>query len=273
MRFLMADIKRAFTEPAFLWCLLAGAAMGGFSLFAAALRTAGGPAGLTGASSGGLNGLVGELSAGGLNGLAGASSAEWFRSSQPVLLPFLAPFLAAAPYSTMNLLEEETGYGILLKEKLRQNGYEFRRFLANGLCGGAAVCIPAVLLWVACLVLGCGRGGYGTAEEIREIQSVLLKDFLFGFCFASLSYGLTFTTKKRYLPAASPQVFYFLFIYAFPHLGLADYYPPLLYSPWVLGGAGTGKAGAVFAALLAGGIGLTVYGAFRRIAAAARGSA
>ena len=151
-----------------------------------------------------------------------------FKKSQSLILPFIAPILAAIPYSNMNMLEEDCGYQKLLIVKSSGKRYEVSRFLVNGCIGGLTLLLPVALLYAASAI-----GGW--TNEMGPLLSVLLFDFMFGFSYASVSYGLTFICRKRYLPIVAPQVFYLLFLYAFPYLGLEFIYPPLAFSPWIMG--------------------------------------
>ncbi len=218
MRFLKVDLKRAFTERAFWLCVLAGCLI----------------------AAGSLAVVLGTQS--------GTAASELFRSAQSLLLVFTAPILAALPYAGMLMLEEETGYGPMMKEKLGAGGYEFRRFLVNGLAGGMSLFLPELFLWGCCLAAGLSGGGPGT--KAGRIPGVLLLNFASGFCFASVSYGLGFLNRRRYLPVVMPQVFYLLFTYAFPYLGLTSCYPPLLISPWAAGEIDGNQSHLLLAAML-----------------------
>lgn len=199
MKFIKVDLKRALLEPSFLYTVSFGSIVAVFSFLCVMM----------------MEGKVIE-------------SHLLFQKSQSLILPFIAPILAAVPYSNMIMLEEDCGYQKLLRSKRQGKNYEFPRFFVNGLIGGGVLLIPVALLYGICAVCGFN-------SDLGSLLVVLGYDFCFGFTYASLSYGLTFVCRKRYLPLVTPQVFYLLFIYAFPYLGLDAYYPPLAFSPWILG--------------------------------------
>lgn len=234
MRFVTVDLKRAFTERAFWLCVLAGCVLAAVSL-AAALQADG-----------------------------GSAASDLFRAAQSLLLVFTAPILAAIPYSGMLMSEEETGYGLMMREKLGEGGYEFRRFLVTGLTGGMSLMLPELFLWGGCLAAGMYTHG-GAGPDAAGIPGVMLLNFASGFCFAGVSYGLGFLNRKRYLPVVMPQVFYLLFTYAFPYLGLTSCYPPLLVSPWAAGAIERNQAHILLAAMLLFGLACTGAGKAMRL--------
>ncbi len=196
MRFVISDLKRGFTERNFVLSVFAG-------LFCIALSA-----------------LVVIQ--------AGQDSAfDLFKSTHGLLLPIVAPLLAAFPYSNMTMIEKQSKYKLLMDFRQNDESMIIKRFFTNGIISGFAVLIPSAVLFVLCLFMGLD-------ESISEIVSVLLLNFLFGAAFGSLSYSLTFYTDKRYIPTIAPQVIYLLLIYSFPHLGLEQFYPPLSFSPWIL---------------------------------------
>ena len=150
-----------------------------------------------------------------------------FIVSQSLVLPFIAPLLAALPFSNMSMLEEDSGYKKLLLFKQNKSSYDHKRWLSNGIIGGLAIIFPLFILLGVCRV-------FSPYNDIEQIGGVLLLDFFFGFGYASIAYGLTFVNTKRYIPLVGPQVIYFLLIYALPYLKLETYYPPLSFSPWIL---------------------------------------
>lgn len=196
MRFLLVDLKRCFTERGFLASVLCG-------IFIIAVS------------------MLISL------GQGTTDVSKLFISSHSLILPFIAPILTALPYSNMNMIEKESKYEVLMLFRQNIKGWEFKRFLTNGIVSGACLVIPLIILFVACLFMGLD-------SLINEILSVILLDFIFGFAFGSLSYSLTFVNQKKYIPTIAPQVIYLLLIYAFPYLELELYYPPLCFSPWIL---------------------------------------
>lgn len=154
-------------------------------------------------------------------------ASQAFIVSQSLILPFIAPLLAALPFSNMSMLEADSGYKKLLLSKQNKRSYDHKRWLINGIIGGLAILIPLMMLLMACRV-------FSPYTDLQQIQGVLLLDFVFGFSYASIAYGLTFVNTRRYIPLVAPQVVYLLLIYAMPYLKLEAYYPPLSFSPWIL---------------------------------------
>lgn len=195
MRFIVTDLKRIFTEPAFYISVVLDL----FLLF------------------------------GGMLSVMGTCDSEMlYLSSQSLALPFVAPVLAAMPYAVMIMQEKETRYDTLMKIKLRAGGYELRRMLTCGISGAAALFIPQLILFVVCFFMD-------GIKEFPYDFSVLMMSLTFGFSYAVISYGLTFVNRQRYVPLVMPQVIYLLCIYAFPLLKLERFYPPLDISPTVYG--------------------------------------
>lgn len=154
-----------------------------------------------------------------------ATRAFWV--SQSLILPFIAPLLATLPYSNMNMLEKDSGYLRLLTLKEGKKHYDFKRFMINGTVGGLAIILPLLVLAGICSF-------FSAYQSLEEIIGIICLDFMFGFSYASIAYGLTFVNTKRYIPIVAPQIIYLLFIYAFPYLNLDAYYPPLSFAPWLL---------------------------------------
>lgn len=224
MNFIKTDLKRIFTEPAFIFSLLLGTAL--------------------------LLGAMAYL-------LADGKADNLYISSQALAMPFTAPLLASMPYSVMIMLERETLYSTLMTVKLRKQGYELQRLLICGVSGAAALFIPQLLLFFVCTVVG-GVADFGRAA------SELVLPVTFGFGYAVFSCGLTFVNRQRYVPLVMPQVLYMLCIYAFPYLGLERFYPPLDIAPSIYGGTVSAVRFAVPAALAAAGLLLTIFGVIKR---------
>lgn len=197
MRFIITDLKRALTEKSFVGALL----IGSISL------------------------LIGIV----VYGLEKDSytAGEAFHFSQSFILPFIAPLLVALPYANMSMLEEDSGYKKLLLAKNNMKNYAFERYIVNGIISGLTLLIPLMLLLGVCL-------SFGRYESVKEILLIIGLDFIFGFSYGSLAYGLTFVNSKRYIPTVAPQVIYMLFIYAFPYLNLEKFYPPLSFAPGLI---------------------------------------
>ena len=223
MRFIKTDLKRIFTEPAFFLSI----ALGTLILFGAMVY------------------------------LLGAEAGEkLYTLSQAFALPFVAPLLAAMPYSVMIMQERETLYVTLMMIKLRKSGYELQRFFTAGISGAAALFIPQLALFCVCAVLG------GVSNFSNSLAELILP-ITFGFGYAVFSYGLTFVNKQRYVPLVMPQVLYMLCIYAFPYISLERFYPPLDIAPSINGGTISSMRFVVPAALTAAGIFLTVFGVIK----------
>ncbi len=197
MKFLKTDLKRSFSEPAFFL----GAILGIISLFAPAVYF-----------------MLTDTSADGI-----------YSRAQSLVLPFAAPLLAAMPYSTMIMLEKETHYRMMMNAKFQGKSYEFIRLLVCGISGGAVLFIPQLLLFAFCAVSG-------QIDDIPLRAQELVLPMCFGAGYAVFSYGLTFVNRQRYIPTAIPQVIYLFCVYAFPHLKLERFYPPLDISPAIYGG-------------------------------------
>lgn len=225
MKFFKIDLKRAFSEPTFFLSLV----LGMISLFGAAaylLASGSYPQGL-------------------------------YASAQSLVLPFAAPLLAAMPYSAMIMQERETRYRIMITIKMRKSGFEFRRLAVCGISGAAVLLIPQLVLFIACAVMG-------EIPDFGRAAAELILPVTFGFGYAVFSYGLTFVNTQRYVPMVMPQVLYLLCVYAFPHIKLERFYPPLDISPAIYGGEISADRFAVPAVLTAAAIVLTVYGSLRR---------
>lgn len=161
--------------------------------------------------------------------LSGGNTDDLYSSANALALPFVAPVLAAMPYSVMIMQEKETRYGMLMTIKLRKKGYELLRLLTCGISGAAALLIPRAVLLIVCIAMGA-------AGNIQDALAGLILPVTFGFGYAAFSYGLTFVNRQRYVPLIMPQVIYLLCIYAFPYLKLQKIYPPLDISPEIYGG-------------------------------------
>lgn len=196
MKFLLIDLKRIFTEPAFYISLI-------------------------------LNGL---LLLGSLIYLAVTGENEnLYNHAQAFVFPFSAPLLAAVPYSVMIMQERETRYKMLMIIKLRRNGYYFSRFFTCGISGASALLLPQLVLFLVCAFMG-------EIADYTDAVCGLILPVTFGFAYAVLSYGLTFVNRQHYVPMIMPQVLYLLCVYAFPYLKLERFYPPLDISPSIYGG-------------------------------------
>lgn len=227
MKFFITDLKRAFSERNFFITIFIGI----LSVFLPAVYLF----------------LEGNL-----------ISFDFFKGSHGMILPFIAPILAAIPYSNMNMIEEKSGFDFLMFYRQGKKRWEFKRFFVNGITAGVAVSIPAGILAVFALFLG------GTIQIYDMIEIVLL-NFLFGFSFATVSYGLTFVNSKRYIPIVAPEVVYLLMIYSFPHLGLEQYYPPLAFSPYIFSSYANTKSSLMLMVLVIFiGILFIIYGKITR---------
>lgn len=224
MKLIKTDLKRIFTEPAFLLSLLLGTAL--------------------------LFGAMAYL-------IAGSKADRLYISSQALAMPFTAPLLAAMPYSVMIMLERETLYSTLMTVKLRKSGYELQRLLTCGVSGAVTLFIPHLALFCVCAALN------GVSDVGTEAAGLVLP-ITFGFGYAAFSYGLTFVNRQRYVPLVMPQVLYMLCIYAFPYIGLERFYPPLDIAPSIYGGTISPERFAVPSALTAAGLIMTILGMIKR---------
>ena len=220
MRFFITDLKRAFTEPYFY------------------LSTA-------------ITFLL--LFIGMIFSFDGGEKGQLFLYSQAFVLPFAAPLLASMPYSVMLMREKETGYKTLIAVKSGHNGYELRRFFVCGISGAAALFIPQLIFFLICSLVDA-------AENTGENLLTILLSFPFGFSYSVFSYSLTFMNKKKYVPLVMPEVIYLLFTYAFPYMGLSEYYPPLDISPSIYGGEISVDRLIIPVILIAVGLLMTVLG-------------
>lgn len=223
MKFIRTDLKRIFTEPAFFLSVLLCSVL--------------------------LFGSMAYL-------LTGGNTDNIFLRSQALALPFAAPLLAAMPYSVMIMRERETLYNILMTVKLRKPGYCMPRLLTCGVSGAAALFIPHAALFAACTFFD------GIPSASVCIGGLVLP-LTFGFAYAAFSYGLTFVNRQRYVPLVMPQVLYMLCIYAFPHLKLERFYPPLDISPSIYGGAVSPDRFIFPALLTAFAVMLTLWGVIK----------
>ncbi|MGN0577258.1 MAG: hypothetical protein ACI4J4_01425 [Ruminiclostridium sp.] len=220
MRFIATDLKRIFSEPAFYISLALN-----FLL------------------------LMGGMAFAAANG----ESSRLFLCSQSFALPFVAPLLAAMPYSVMIMQEKETRYSTLMSIKSGAAGYEMKRLFTCGISGAAALFLPQLLLYCICIFMG------GISDFAYDLK-VLLLSLTFGFSYAVISYGLTFVNRHNYVPLVMPQVLYMLCIYAFPILKLEKYYPPLDIAPTIYGGEITAERFIIPLCLTALGFVLTLSG-------------
>lgn len=220
MKFLSTDLKRVITEPAFFISI----ALNLILLFGAMLYY-----------------------------LTAGETEILYTSAQALALPFAAPVLAAMPYSVMIMQEKETRFGTLMTIKLRKSGYQLARLLTSGISGALALLIPQLALFVVCLCIG------GVPDLAFALKCLILP-ITFGFGYAAISYGLTFVNRHRYVPLVMPQVLYLLCIYAFPHLKLERFYPPLDIAPSIYGGEITLQRFAVPLILTVSATLLTLYG-------------
>ena len=220
MRFLKTDLKRVFTEPAFYISVILGLILlfGAFTFL-----------------------------------LISGETDRLYETAQSMALPFVAPVLAALPYSVMIMQEKETRYSSLMTIKLRKGGYELKRLLVCGISGAATLLIPQLLLFVVCAILG-------GIDDMSFAALGLILPVTFGFGYAAISYGLTFVNRQRYVPLVMPQVLYLLCIYAFPHLKLEEYYPPLDISPSIYGGEITAARFVLPLVLTVAALLLTLFG-------------
>ena len=220
MIFILTDLRRIFTEPAFYISMLLNIVLLGVGFF-----------------------CVMNISA----------PDRLFLYAQSFALPFAAPILAAMPYSVMIMQEKETRYGTLMNIKTGGGGYEFRRFVTCGISGAMALFIPQLILLIVCIIISPETDhGYDL--------SVLMLSLSFGFSYASVAYGLTFVNKQRYVPLVMPQVMYLLCIYAFPHIKLERFYPPLDIAPAIYGSDITPDRFFIPLCITALGLVLTIFG-------------
>lgn len=220
MKFIITDLKRIFTEPAFYISMTLS-----FLLL--------------------MGGMVFSV--------ANNEGNRLFLCSQSMALPFVAPLLAAMPYSVIIMQEKETNYAILMCIKLCGTGYELKRLFTCGISGAMALFIPQLVLFVMCIFMG------GISDFPYDIK-VLLLSLVFGFSYAVIAYGLTFVNRLNYLPLVMPQILYLLCIYAFPILKLEKFYPPLDISPTIYGGEITAERFVIPLILITIGFLLTIWG-------------
>jgi hypothetical protein len=151
-----------------------------------------------------------------------------FLMSQSLVFPFIAPFLAALPFSAIIITERATKYRDLIKLRRHGKNYVQPRFFTVGISGGLALLLPELLLFAVTHIMG--MNGFET-----ENLQVLSLSFPFGFAYAVLAFSFTFYNNEAILPLMIPEVFYLLFTYAFPYLDLEKFYPPLAVSPFIYG--------------------------------------
>ncbi|WP_053985391.1 hypothetical protein [Niameybacter massiliensis] len=197
MRWMLTDFKRGLAERSFLFALVLGCL-----------------------------GMLGSLVVYILQNET-YTATEAFKASHSLIVPFIAPLLAALPYSNMTMLEEDCGYKKLLMLRNQGRDYTLKRWWVNNLISGITLLIPSLLLMLACR-------SFSSYDSYKMIGEVVVLNFVFGVVYGSLAYSLTFVNQKRYIPLITPQVLYLLFIYAFPYLNLEKYFPPLAFSPWIM---------------------------------------
>jgi hypothetical protein len=184
-------------------------------------------------------------------GMSGGDNA--FVMSQSFVFPFVAPFLAALPFSAMIITEKKTKYRDLIKLRRHGKNYALPRFLTVGISGGLALLLPEIALMLITLTSP-------QPEFSASTLKIIALAFPFGFAFAALSFSLTFYNDEVILPLMIPQVFYLLLTYSFPYLDLEKYYPPLCISPYIFGEPDFLRIGLTLGAILAAAIILTLIG-------------
>jgi hypothetical protein len=184
-------------------------------------------------------------------GLGGDNAS--FEMSQSLVFPFVAPFLAALPYSVMIMTEKSTKYRDLIRLRRKGKNYVFPRFLTVGISGGLSLLLPEMLLLAVTLV---------TSKSVisADIINILMLSFPFGFSYAALAFSLTFYNSEKILPLMIPEVFYLLLTYAFPYLNLEKYYPPLCISPFIFGSPDYKRIGVTLCGILLFAVVLTIIG-------------
>jgi hypothetical protein len=220
MSFFTTDIKRALTERTFAASLIIAV----LSLFGAFVWL-------------------------GINGRDNS-----FLMSQSLVFPFIAPFLAALPFSAIIITERATKYRDLIKLRRHGKNYILPRFFTVGISGGLALLLPEILLFIVSLIMGVG--GFTT-----DSLQVLSLSFPFGFAYAVLAFSLTFYNNETILPLMIPQVFYLLLTYAFPYLDLEKYYPPLTIAPFIYGLPDLQNIATVLSVITLFAVCLTLFGA------------
>ncbi|ONI38171.1 hypothetical protein AN639_08260 [Candidatus Epulonipiscium fishelsonii] len=150
-----------------------------------------------------------------------------FITMQSLIIPFVAPIIVCLPYSSMNMLEQDSGYKRLIVHRIGYNKYVIMRFISNGFVGGVTLAFPLLILLVICRLIS-------PYSQLGEVIKVICLDFGFGVSYSTIAYGLTFFNNKRYIPNIVPQVVYLLLTYSLPYLNLDKFYPPLSYAPWLL---------------------------------------
>ncbi|MGL4363037.1 MAG: hypothetical protein ACRCSG_07225 [Cellulosilyticaceae bacterium] len=200
MRFFITDLKRGFTERNFVNALIIASVCLIISMYA--------------------------------NQNLMADGNNFLLATQSLILPFIAPLLAAFPYANMIMIEQDTKYEQFMWTKNNQKSYAISRWFTTGIIGGGVLAIPISCVGVITYFIS-------SVFSWQTYINVIGISFIFGFVYAGLSYGLTFVNTKTYLPVIAPQVIYLLFIYAFPYIGLEAFYPPLSFSPWIIKGVAT----------------------------------
>jgi hypothetical protein len=184
-------------------------------------------------------------------GMSGGDNS--FMMSQSLVFPFIAPFLAALPFSAAVMTEKKTKYRDLIKLHRRGKNYALPRFLTVGISGGLALLLPEILLLFITIISNEG-------EITNDVLKILALAFPFGFAFAVLSFSLTFYNDETVLPLIIPEVFYLLLTYAFPYLNLERYYPPLCISPYVFGEPNFYRIVLTLCAVFAAAVIMTLFG-------------
>ena len=163
MKFILTDLKRIFTEPAFYISVVLDL----FLLF------------------GGMLSVMGTC-----------DSKMLYLSAQSLALPFVAPVLAAMPYAVMIMQEKETRYDTLMKIKLRAGGVSYwlsssadeksfpvtfsmpgRFNVENSLCAVAACCQSGLDIKTACDNLQQVKGVCGRAEVLYDGNFTVICDY------------------------------------------------------------------------------------------------
>jgi hypothetical protein len=174
------------------------------------------------------------------------SVSSGFVTAQSMVLPFVAPFLAALPFSVMMKIERETKFSELLKIRRGGKSYALSRFVTVGISGGLALLLPEILLLIVSIA-------FKYTESIADFDRIgytLALAFPFGFVFAVAAFTLTYVTKSKVLALCAPEVVYLLLTYGFPYLNLGDFVPPFAVSPYIFGTADLRYIMVMFSAML-----------------------
>ncbi|GEM_PF-4728625 len=163
----------------------------------------------------------------------------------------IAPLLAALPFADSFIRDKNSGYirSVLYRSNIKE--YSYAKFTANGVCGGASIAIPSLIMYLICSVLyqntlppiidGHIRVGYypqGTAAFLFTsypylyILAMIILQFIFGFVYANIGFVISLFTEKRISAMLSPLLIFIALSILCEFFNVAWFNPEYQLMPW-----------------------------------------